>query len=171
MTKTKEKILLSTPVFDVVEKSFKETKFKPVGINCKDWALIILHDSSSYLLVKQTRWGSEDYTVEFPCGTVEEGETGLAAAVRECREETGIQISEKDVVNVGMFSPNPAYFNNMMHVYCCKIPNIKERFNMHAKLKLDKNEDCKPYIGTLDDLTPTAITYAALELFNRGCHQ
>lgn len=168
MTKTKEKILLSTPVFDVVEKLFKETKFKPVGINCKDWALIILHDDSSYLLVRQTRWGSESTTVEFPCGTVEKGETALEAAVRECREETGINVSERDVINVGMFSPNPAYFSNMMHVYSCRVPNIKAQFNMHAKLKLDKNEDCRPYIGPLKDLTPTAVTYAALELFNRG---
>lgn len=167
MHKTNEKLLLKTPVFDVVEKSFEDTKFKPVGLNCKDWALVILYDNNgNYLFVKQTRWGKELETIEFPCGTVEDDESSIDAAVRECKEETGVDISNKDIVNVGMFSPNPAYFNNMMHVYSCKIDNLKEIFNIHNKLKLDKDEDCKPFIGKLEDLTPSAISYAALYLKN-----
>lgn len=162
-----EKLLLKTPVFDVVEKSFDNIGFKPVGINCNDWALIILHDDTNYLFVRQTRWGIGEKTIEFPCGTVEIGEDPKHCIIRELEEETGIKINSSEVRKVGQFNPNPAYFKNNMHVFSCYAENVKYLFEKHSSLKLDKNEDCEPFVGTIDCLTPTAITYAALHLFQK----
>ena len=152
MNKYDEKTLLSTPVFDVVEKSFDNAKFKPVGLNCKDWVMIIAMDTSPdpyVVTVKQTRWGLEDETLEFPCGTVELGEKPIEAAIREFREETGIDLPVNPLDPVISFNPNPAYFNNKMHVYLYREDDIVERYINRNKQNLDENEDCKVQIKRL----------------------
>lgn len=162
MHKIKETVIKSTPVFTLVEKQFDNVAFTPVGLNCNDWVMIIIKDNDDYLLVKQTRWGKESQTIEFPCGTVENNEKPMHAALRELEEETGIKVNS--LRKIGDFNPNPAYFNNMMHVYLHPVNGLKERFKKHAELHLDPDEDCKPFIGKLEDLSPSAMTYAALYL-------
>ena len=139
MTKVSEKEILKTPVFTVVEKEFKETTFKPVGLNCPDWAMLIALDSNSSktIVVKQTRWGKEAQTIEFPCGTCEPGESALSTAVREFKEETGIQVSAEDVIHLGDFNPNPAYFNNKMHVFVYKSKDLKKDTTNNVLVKID----------------------------------
>ena len=97
LNKTKEVDLIKTPVFTVVEKEYENLEFKPVGLNCKDWVMVIAKDSISdpvCVFVKQTRWGCEHSTIEFPCGTVDLNESPVEAAVREFREETGIEVAQ-----------------------------------------------------------------------------
>lgn len=152
MNKYDEKVLLSTPVFDVVKKSFDETQFQPIGLNCKDWVMIIAMDRSldPYVItVIQTRWGVENETLEFPCGTVEEGEDPKYAAIREFREETGIVLPRNQLVQIISFNPNPAYFNNKMYVYLYIDDDIVERYLNRDKQNLDENEDCKIQIRRL----------------------
>lgn len=164
MKKLSEKTILKTPVFDAVEKELENTSFKPVGLNCKDWCLIYAYDNENLLLVKQTRYGIENQTIEYPCGTVEDGEEPIDAVVRELLEETGIEVDKKDVESVGSFNPNPAYFNNKMHVFAVEIPDLKEKLEHHKELMLDENEDCEPFIADRGDkkiLTPSGITLAA----------
>lgn len=183
MTKISEKLLVKTPVFNVVEKRFKETDFKPVGINAKDWVLVLVKDGTMesvtnkvlpHILVKQTRWGIERKTIEFPCGTVEEGDYeneyvksnfcneeaaknkrivgAFSAAIREVIEETGIDISKEEdfnpLVKVKSFNPNPAYFNNTMTIVSVSSKKpLKEIFDRRKEQHLDKNEDCRVFIG------------------------
>lgn len=152
MNKYYEKVLLSTPVFDVVRKEFDETEFKPVGLNCKDWVMIIAMDRSPdpyVITVSQTRWGVENETLEFPCGTVEEGEDLKFAAIREFKEETGIDLPVGLLDHIISFNPNPAYFNNRMHVYLYKYDDIVERYLNRGKPNLDENEDCKVQVRRL----------------------
>lgn len=156
MNKYYEKVLLSTPVFDVVRKEFDETEFKPVGLNCKDWVMIIARDWSPdpyVITVSQTRWGIEHETLEFPCGTVEDGEKPIEAAIREFREETGIDLPINQLNPIIDYNPNPAYFNNIMHVYLYKDDNIIERYINRSKQNLDENEDCKVQIRRLSTCT------------------
>ena len=121
LNKIKENIIAKTSVFDLVEKEYENVDFKPVGLNCKDWVMVLALDSTENdpvcVFVKQTRWGCEHSTIEFPCGTVDLNETPIEAAVREFREETGITIAESSLKLVSEFNPNPAYFNNTMHIY------------------------------------------------------
>lgn len=164
MKKLNEKIILKTPVFDVVEKELENTSFKPVGLNCKDWCLVYAYDKLNTLYVKQTRYGIESETAEYPCGTVEDNEEPIDAAIRELLEETGIKVDKKDMREMGSFNPNPAYFNNKMHVFAVEVPNLREKFENHQALKLDENEDCKPFISDKEKnevLTPSGITFAA----------
>ena len=71
LKKTGENILTTTPIFTVVEKEYENVNFKPVGLNSKDWVMVIAKDSNESnpvcVFVKQTRWGWEHSSVEFPC--------------------------------------------------------------------------------------------------------
>ena len=156
LKKIEEKELVKTPVFTVVEKSFENTNLKPVGLNCNDWVSIVAIDYEKILenpvcvFVKQTRWGSEDETIEFPCGTVEEGEDPRDAAIREFKEETGIDLEPAKLLTWGEFNPNCAYFNNLMHVFLYVDSDLIIKFQQRGKQNLDKDEDCKVFINRLD---------------------
>lgn len=64
--------------------------FRLVG---PDSSLVCVFDHlSRILLVKQFRPSINDYTIEFPAGAVDPGETALEAARREVLEETGYRI-------------------------------------------------------------------------------
>lgn len=157
LKKIEENELLKTPVFTVVKKKFENTDFQPVGLNCNDWVSIVAIDDSIEndpvcVVVKQTRWGKEAETIEFPCGTVENGEKPIYAAIREFKEETGIQIEEWNIKYAGQFNPNPAYFNNLMHVFVYRSCHIIEEFLSKGKQHLDKDEDCKVFISRLSNV-------------------
>lgn len=182
MNKIGEKILLKMPVFEVVEKEF--SNFKPIGLNCNDWVMLIVADGKSKdnpncVFVKQTRWGLEDTTIEFPCGTVEESDYHIKsnncekilknAAIREFEEETGIDLGphKHSLINLGSFNPNPAYFNNIMTIFSVVVPDLKERFEKRNKQHLDEHEDCEVFVDRLfsqyNNLASHAMGICALQ--------
>jgi 8-oxo-dGTP pyrophosphatase MutT (NUDIX family) len=190
LKKTKETTKMKTPVFTVVEKEFDNVpNFKPVGLNCNDWCMLIAADASSRenpvcVFVEQTRWGAEAKTIEFPCGTVEDSEmedlpfegyddalkeVRKNAAIREFEEETGIDLGpyKERVGLLGTFNPNPAYFNNHMSIFCVKVPDLLERFQNRNKQNLDENEDCRVFVDRVLnrywDLSSHAMGIAALQ--------
>lgn len=157
--KISEKELLKTPIFDVVEKEFEGTNFKPIGINCPDWVLVHIYDEYGQVLVKQTRWGIEEETIEFPCGIVEPNEDPEDAAKRELEEETGL--SDVNIQFVDEFNPNPACFKNKMYVFEGYVPDLENKLKAHKELKLDEHEDCVPFFAHKHyRMTDTAITLA-----------
>lgn len=161
MNKLEEKEVLKTPVFTVVEKTFENTQFKPVGLNCKDWVTIILADDDydknpNVLVINENRWGWEGNSTGFVFGTAEKGEPINLTALRELEEETGLSYMPEDIELIGYYNPNPAYFNNTMHVYLIKDPDLLRHYNERGNQKLDADEDCKPYIERLSNLLHTA---------------
>lgn len=153
MTKTQETTLLETPVCTVVEKKFKETKFKPIGIKCPDWVMVIPLERTSdkTLVIEQTRWGVEHKTIEWPAGTCEDEELPRTTARREFEEETGIKLHANDIEYLGSFVPNPALFDNLMHVFAYYSENLEEDLKKAGKQRLDENEDCEVKIVNLSD--------------------
>lgn len=60
---------------------------------------IIIQKNGLFLLghcTEQTNW-------DIPKGRMEPGESTIQTAIRECQEETGVIVSEKDLVNLGRF--------------------------------------------------------------------
>ncbi len=76
------------------------------------------------LLVKQRRIAEGGYTYEHPAGMVDGTKTPLEIAVMEVKEETGIAVTEEDLINL---SPNKRLFpstgtsDEAMYFYFCEI--------------------------------------------------
>jgi len=119
---TSRKKLLECRIFDV----YSVNRISPEGKNADfvlldtpDWVTIIplLDDSvgESFVMVRQFRQGEGDLTVEFPAGTVDEGENPEDTAQRELLEETGY--SAGSIVSLGEVNSNPAFLNNRVHTF------------------------------------------------------
>ena len=128
---------------DLVQKSFLFNMFK-VGfkseasekqglfdiLESKDWANIIpITNDNKVIMVEQFRYGTRELTLEFPAGSIEEGESPIEAAKRELLEETGSLGST--VIETGKCHPNPAFLNNTCYHFVAH----------NVEFKLDQNLD------------------------------
>lgn len=184
MSIVKETELLKTAIFTVKEREFAEkSDFKPVCLDAPDWICIIPYSSPVlgynnlenfiYLFVEQTRWGVGEKTIEFPCGTVEPDEDPKTTALRELKEESGLDLKDSHncyLKQIGSFNPNPAFMHNKMTVFAFKVPDLVTEFTRNVKeQKLDKDEDCKCFLGRLqdfkEDLHKNGMMISALKLF------
>jgi 8-oxo-dGTP pyrophosphatase MutT (NUDIX family) len=104
-------------------------------IEAPDWINVIpLTEDRRVLMVRQYRFGIEDFTLEIPGGMCDAGEAPEQAARRELREETGYEAGE--LVELGWVHPNPPIQNNRCYTFLAprpvKVaepePDLHERF-------------------------------------------
>lgn len=82
-----------------------------VVLDSRDWVNVIaLTPDHQLVLIEQFRVGSNTVELEIPGGLMDAGETPVAAAVRELREETGYAGERARVL--GKIFPNPAIQSN-----------------------------------------------------------
>lgn len=86
-----------------------------------------------FVMERQFRHGSATVTIEFPAGIVEKGETPMAAAMRELREETGLSCGK--CTALGCVRPNPAFMDNHSAFFLMENLSIAP-----GGPKLDENE-------------------------------
>lgn len=81
-----------------------------------DWINVIgLTPDNRFVLVKQHRLGTDEFSIETPGGVVEPGEDPAECAVREFREETGYE--GKSVHLLKKLRVNPAIMGNNISFY------------------------------------------------------
>ena len=87
-------------------------------INTKDWVIIIPEINDKFVMVKQFRVAANITTLEFPGGAINKDEDKLKGALRELREETGLEPGK--MFFLGTIRPNPAILSNCCHVFYAK---------------------------------------------------
>ena len=105
--------LATTRIFDVTRAVYrhpqrdKERDF--FVINAPDWVNVVALTPEHHLvLVRQFRFGTDDFSLEIPGGVIEPGEDVVAAGLRELQEETGLIV--------------PTVSHASPHTYCYDFP-------------------------------------------------
>lgn len=121
---------------------------------------IVALDGDELLLVRQTRPGAPEKTLELPSGTLEDGETPEDAVGRELAEECGL--AARSWREVASFWAVPAYSTELVHVF-----EAGGLSTAHGSV-LDPDEDVEiERVPVTDALTALsdAVSIAALALW------
>ena len=131
--------------FDSLENP-RTGQIKPaLVVESSDWCNVVaLPKAGEYLLVRQFRFGSGDFTLEVPGGVIDPGEDPLTAAQRELREETGYAAA--DWTPLGSVAPNPAFLNNRCHHF------LATGAELVGPPVLDAGEDIEVLLFSREDL-------------------
>lgn len=160
-----------TRIFDVQSVDFQHPdRAKPQDffvITAPDWVNVLALTPEHHLvLVRQFRYGLDDFSVEIPGGVMDPGEDAVAAGLRELQEETGYVGTGARLL--GSVHPNPAMQSNRCHLVL--VENARRR----ADLDWDPDEEFEIMTRPVDEVYALAyrggITHAmvldALLLFS-----
>ncbi len=109
---------LKTRIFDVLGARYRHpargTEREFIVINPPDWVNVVaLTPDHHIVLVRQFRYGIDEFSLEIPGGVMEPGEDPVTAGLRELREETGFTGAPAKLL--GSVHPNPAIQSNRCH--------------------------------------------------------
>ena len=75
-------------------------------------------NEGNVIILRQYRFAVSRYLLEFPAGTLEEGETPLNSIKREIKEETGYSAKTWD--KLGVLVPAPGYADEEIHLFLAR---------------------------------------------------
>ena len=120
-------------------------------INAPDWVNVIaLTPDRQIVLVRQFRYGIDEFSTEIPGGVIDAGEDCVAAGLRELREETGYVGGSARLL--GSIHPNPAMQNNRCHLV------LVENVHLGAGLEWDPDEGMEIMLKPVDEVYAMAYT-------------
>lgn len=151
----------TTRIFDVVHAIYQHPRReKEQGffvINAPDWVNVVALTPDHHLvLVRQFRYGTNDFSLEVPGGVIDPGEDPVEAGVRELREESGYVGTAARLL--GSVHPNPAMQSNRCHLV------LVENARREAELDWDPDEELEILTRPVDEVYALArsggITHA-----------
>jgi len=78
-------------------------------------AIIPIDKDGNIIMVRQYRNAIDDYTLEIPAGSLNQGEDNMTCAMRECEEETGYKpLKAEHLIDV---HTTVAFCNEMIKIY------------------------------------------------------
>ena len=133
-----ERVLATTRVFEVRAVAYRhegrtaDREFAVIA--APDWVNVLaLTPDERLVLVRQFRFGINEFSLEIPGGVIDPGEDPVKAGLRELREETGYTgLRARLLASV---HPNPAILNNRTHFV------LVEDAVKTAALELDHDEE------------------------------
>ena len=140
------------PIFDIctVKRESSDGRIATfIEVDAPLWVTVIpwFRDKDGvarFVMVDQFRHGSATVTREFPAGVVEKDEDPMVAALRELKEETGLEGGK--VTALGDVSPNSAFMNNRSYFY------LVEQASHTSGQELDPNEQLDVYAVPVADV-------------------
>jgi len=147
--KLREEPYATTRIFDVVRAIYHHPRReKPQDffvINPPDWVNVVaLTTDRQLVLVRQFRYGINEFSLEIPGGIIEAGEDPVAAGVRELREESGFVGHNARLL--GSVHPNPAMQSNRCHLV------LVEEAQRSADLEWDPDEEMEILTKPVDEV-------------------
>lgn len=144
---------LKTRVFDVLGTRYRHpvraTEREFVVINAPDWVNVVaLTPDHQLVLVRQFRYGIDEFSLEIPGGVMEPGEDAVTAGLRELREETGFTGAPAKLL--GSVHPNPAIQSNRCHFVF-----VEAAVEAHA-LEWDTDEEIQVLTRPVDEVLALA---------------
>ena len=98
--------------------------------------MIIPKMNDKFILVEQYRYLNDMFSIEFPCGSIEEGFDEISNARKELEEETGF--TSDNLIKIGFFSPYNGVADELCSVFFTdnlkkvdSIPDETEEFVIH----------------------------------------
>jgi ADP-ribose pyrophosphatase len=138
-----------TRIFDVQAVEFQHPAHKDSReffvVEAPDWVNVVaLTSTHELVLVRQFRYGIDDFSLEIPGGVIERGEDPIAAGLRELQEETGFTGGSARLL--GSVHPNPAMQNNRCHLVLVEGARRTENLNW------DENEELEILTKPVDEV-------------------
>jgi len=136
--KLREELHATTRIFEVVRAIFHHPKREKEQaffvIKPRDWVNVVaVTPDHRLVLVRQFRYGIDEFSLEVPGGIIDEDEDPIAAGVRELREESGFVGEHARLL--GSVHPNPAMQSNRCHLV------LVENARPVADLEWDPDEE------------------------------
>ncbi len=145
----------TTRIFDVTRAIYRHPERAAEQdffvINAPDWVNVLALTADRHLvLVRQFRYGTDEFSTEIPGGVMDAGEDPIAAGLRELREETGFVGAKARLL--GTVHPNPAMQSNRCHLV------LVEDARPVAELEWDPDEEMEIMTKPVDEVY--ALAYA-----------
>ncbi|CAK9886549.1 MAG: ADP compounds hydrolase NudE [Candidatus Erwinia impunctatus] len=92
----------------------EERLYERLKSSGREAVMIVPIIDGEVILIQEYAVGAERYTLGFPKGLIDEGETPFQVASRELQEEIGFSASELNAL--GRLTLAPSYFSSTMHI-------------------------------------------------------
>ena len=144
-----ERTLAETRVLDLRMIRYRhprrQTEREFVSIHASDWVNVVpLTTDGRLVLVRQFRYGINDFSLEVPGGVIEDGEDPVVAGLRELAEETGYAGGAARLL--GSVHPNPAIQDNRCHAV------LADGVMRAGALAWDEDEEMEVITAPVDDV-------------------
>ncbi|KAK3369470.1 NUDIX hydrolase domain-like protein [Lasiosphaeria ovina] len=141
------------------EVAMRKTRAAKAGVDAVAMGNVLVHPSRppATLIVIQYRPPLDAYTVEWPAGLVDEGETAEEAAVREFKEETGYDCSVVSVSPVQAADPGMSNANMQLVMVEVQVP---EEDREQPQQRLEDGEHIETVIVPLAEFYDRLVEYA-----------
>ncbi|KAK3984157.1 ADP-sugar pyrophosphatase [Cladorrhinum sp. PSN332] len=150
------------------EVAARKTRAATAGVDAVAIGNILLPASGgppSTIIVIQYRPPLDAYTVEWPAGLIDEGETAEQAAVREFKEETGYQVTRVvDVSPVQAADPGMSNANMKMVMVEVDLPEGVQE-GVLPDQRLEDGEHIERVVVRLDEFYDKLVEYSKRERF------
>ena len=144
-----ERTLAETRVLDLRMIRYRhprrQTEREFVSIHASEWVNVVpLTTDGRLVLVRQFRYGINDFSLEVPGGVIEDGEDPVVAGLRELAEETGYAGGAARLL--GSVHPNPAIQDNRCHAV------LADGVMRAGALAWDEDEEMEVVTAPVDDV-------------------